>query len=140
MSVGKNVALNSFLRDFFQFGIYKRTQGRLTRQLTCLAVWVVAALCAWRVYEMVLDPNWRYALSLGILLVGLFGGFRLVNYSKFADFLIAVEAEMNKVSWPSGPELVRSSIVVIFVIFALAAVLYGMDLVWTFLFQLIGVG
>ena len=39
--------------------------------------------------------------------------FRLVNLPKFADFLIAVEAEMNKVSWPTRTELFRSSVVVI---------------------------
>ena len=31
----------------------------------------------------------------------------------FADFLIAVEAEMNKVSWPTRTELFRGSMVVI---------------------------
>ena len=38
----------------------------------------------------------------------------------FADFLIAVEAEMNKVSWPSRGELFRASIVVLVMIFVLA--------------------
>ena len=32
-----------------------------------------------------------------------------MNMPRFADFLIAVEAEMNKVSWPSKAELIRSS-------------------------------
>ena len=58
---------------------------------------------------------------------------------KFADFLIAVEAEMNKVSWPAWSELVRSSIVVIFVIFFLAMVLFGYDMLWQFVFKTIGV-
>ena len=40
-----------------------------------------------------------------------------MTQQQFADFLIAVEAEMTKVSWPSRGELVRSSIVVILVIF-----------------------
>ena len=57
---------------------------------------------------------------------------------RFADFLIAVEAEMNKVSWPSRGELVRSSMVVIFVIFALAIILFGYDMLWTFLFRVVG--
>ena len=42
---------------------------------------------------------------------------------------------MNKVSWPSGPELVGSSMVVIFVMFALASLLFGFDALWTFLFR-----
>ena len=33
----------------------------------------------------------------------------------FADFLIAVEAEMNKVSWPTRHELIRASMVVMLV-------------------------
>ena len=37
-----------------------------------------------------------------LLLLGLWIGYRLVNMPQFADFLIAVEAEMNKVSWPSA--------------------------------------
>jgi preprotein translocase subunit SecE len=65
--------------------------------------------------------------------------FRLVNMPRFADFLIAVEAEMYKVSWPSRTELIRSSLVVIFVIFALSVVLFGFDAFWMGLFQWIGV-
>ena len=53
--------------------------------------------------------------------------------------MIAVEAEMNKVSWPARAELYRSSFVVIFVLFSLSAVLFGFDVVWRVLFQLIGV-
>ena len=40
--------------------------------------------------------------------LGLWVAFRLVNMPAFADFLIAVEAEMNKVSWPTRGELFRS--------------------------------
>ena len=71
--------------------------------------------------------------------VGLWVSYRVVNYAKFADFLIAVEAEMNKVSWPSRRELVRSSIVVIVVIFLMVIVLTSFDILWRWLFQLIGV-
>ncbi len=39
-------------------------------------------------------------------MVGLWLCFRLVNMPRFADFLIAVEAEMNKVSWPTRPRVV----------------------------------
>jgi preprotein translocase subunit SecE len=62
-----------------------------------------------------------------------------VNIPRFADFLIAVEAEMNKVSWPARQELIRSSLVVIFVIFAMAIALFGFDLVWGGVFEWLGV-
>ena len=39
--------------------------------------------------------------------------FRLVQYPPFADFLIATEAEMNKVSWTSRDDLNRATTVVL---------------------------
>jgi preprotein translocase subunit SecE len=74
-----------------------------------------------------------------LVLVGLWLSFRLVNIPRFADFLIAVEAEMNKVSWPSRAELTRSAMVVIFVIFSLSIVLFGFDVFWMKFFEIIGV-
>ena len=53
--------------------------------------------------------------------------------------LIAVEAEMYKVTWPTRVELVRSSMVVMVVIFFLAGVLYFYDLFWRVLLSAIGV-
>jgi preprotein translocase subunit SecE len=78
-------------------------------------------------------------LSAVLLVGGMWVSFRVVNVPRFADFLIAVEAEMNKVSWPSKGELIRSSLVVIFVLFFLMAVLFGFDLVWGMLFEAIGI-
>ena len=42
-------------------------------------------------------------------------------------------------SWPSKEELIRSSLVVIFMMFFLALVLFGFDLFWQFLFKWLGV-
>ncbi len=55
----------------------------------------------------------------------------------FADFLISVEGEMNKVSWPSRGELFRASLVVILVIFFLAALLFAYDAVLTWMLQVL---
>ena len=100
-----------------------------------------AASCsaAWRL--SVYLGSEREALRVGLpLLLAAFGFwvvFRLVNLPTFADFLIAVEAEMNKVSWPTRGELFRASMVVIFCIFFLAFVLYGYDLFWSSLLHLL---
>ena len=80
-----------------------------------------------------------YSLAGLILLFGLWFGYRLVNWTTFADFLIAVEGEMAKVSWPSKAELRSSTIVVLTVFFFLAGVLYAYDLILVFLFKVIGV-
>lgn len=128
--------------ELFSAGVYKRNQGRLVRQLTCLAVWLVVAIGSWRLYESMqgAKPEWlQLAIPGSLLALGLWFGFRIVNWPRFADFLIAVEAEMNKVTWPSKTELVRSSIVVIFTIFFLAISLFLFDVVWQWLFELVGV-
>ena len=131
------MAANSFLGELFHAGLYKPSQGRVTRQVTCGALWLVVLIAAYRVYVTLYDAEAavQYVVPGLLLVLGGWASYRLVNYPKFADFLIAVEAEMNKVSWPSWPELVRSSLVVIFVMFALAGVLIGFDAIWTFLFR-----
>lgn len=65
--------------------------------------------------------------------------FRLVNGQRFADFLIATESEMKKVSWSSKAELIGSTIVVIVTVFILAVLIYIADFIWTFGFVKIGV-
>ena len=79
----------------------------------------------------------RFLVPGLLLAAGLWFVFRLVNYPPFADFLIAVETEMTKVSWPSVDEVIRSSAVVIFLIFALAAILAAYDLFWWFVLRAI---
>ena len=85
------------------------------------------------------DPFIVFGVPGVLLLLGIWIGYRAVNIMRFADFLIAVEAEMYKVSWPTRVELVRSSMVVMVVIFFLAFVLYCYDLFWRVLLSAIGV-
>ena len=132
------------LSELFNSGIYKPSQGRLVRQLTCLAIWIMFALGCWRLSVFLSgsfgDARWaEVAVPFGVFLALAWVGFRLVNWPKFADFLIAVEAEMAKVSWPSRTELVRASIVVIFTIFFLAVTLFMFDVIWELLFKTLGV-
>jgi preprotein translocase subunit SecE len=68
----------------------------------------------------------------------LWAAYRIVNLPVFADFLIAVEAEMNKVSWPSWSELVRWSMVVIIVIFSIGFLLAAFDMFWVWFFNWLG--
>ncbi len=140
MAREKTLTAVSVIQELFQLGLYKRTQGRIARQVTCAVVWVAVIIMAWRVWTT-FGPgsHARYGLAAALVAAGLWFGYRLVNIPQFADFLIAVEAEMNKVSWPSRGELIRSTMVVIFVIFLLAVVLFGFDLAWRQVFVFIGV-
>jgi preprotein translocase subunit SecE len=138
----------SIFHELFSIGLYKRNQGRIARQATFAAFAVIVGLGAWALskelgaYVSDVSPNnpdwpiWKqnlvhYVLPLALLVVGLWSGFRIVHMPAFADFLISVEGEMNKVSWPSRGELFRASLVVILVIFFLAFLLYAYDLILT---------
>lgn len=136
-----NTALSPW-RELFSLGVYKRSQGRLARQLTYAGIVVLVAFGCWSLHNYLasrVDTGTRYGVSLGVLLVGIWLGFRLVNMPHFADFLIAVEAEMNKVSWPTRSELFRSVVVVLVTIIGLAIVLYLYDVLWQLLLRLLGV-
>jgi preprotein translocase subunit SecE len=123
----------------FQLGLYKRSQGRIIRQITFAALMLVVALGAWRLSEVAHQQAFKYAVPLAIVVIGGWIVYRLVNLPRFADFLIGVEAEMTKVSWPTRPELIRSSIVVIFTIVAFAVLLWFYDAFWSFLLTHLGV-
>jgi preprotein translocase subunit SecE len=141
-----------FLQELTRGELYKRTQGKMTRQLTCLAVWVAAALLAYRVY-IFRNSLWAFVDQWGagastylgygapvvILLVGCWLGYRIVNYAPFADFLIAVEAEMSKVSWPTQQQLVRASAVVIILILGLTMIVFVYDILLRYVLVKLGI-
>jgi preprotein translocase subunit SecE len=129
----------AFVQELFRFDLYKRSQGKIARQVTFAAMALIIALAAWCLNDYYTGkgstPVWRYAVPIVVLVGGLWASFRLVQLPGFADFLISVEAEMNKVAWPTWRELVRASIVVILMIFFLAGILFAYDLVWKFLLE-----
>src|SRR5262245_58293397 len=97
-SVGK------WFHELFRVGLYKRSQGRVARQATFGALAVIVILGTWRLYEHFSTSDsdvMRYWLPLALLAVGLWTSFRVVQMPAFAEFLISVENEMAKVSWPA---------------------------------------
>ncbi|MCE2786092.1 MAG: preprotein translocase subunit SecE [Pirellula sp.] len=143
----------SFGSELFTNARYKPKQGRLVRQLTCLAIWLACWLGAWQLFEAMgawtaplgnapTNPFWstsRYWMPAGLTALGMWLGYRLINWPRFADFLISVEAELNKVSWPKKTELYRASMVVIFTMALLALLLFCYDAIWQWLFDTLGV-
>ena len=134
------------IAGIFTASRYKRNQGKVARQATFFAILAVFAVGAWTMSdgatrefgEYFVPPQMRdainpeivakYVLPAAIAALGAWVAFRIVNIPRFAEFLISVENEMGKVSWPSRQELFRASMVVIVVIFLLTAILLGYDL------------
>jgi len=130
---------------------YKKTQGQRVRRLTMLGILI---LLGSGIYVMVssnslasFDRNWTLDLpfsdyrlialpdvkfTLPLILAGLaiWFAFRVVNYPTFADFLVATEAEMNKVSWTPRKQLFHDTIVVLVTVFLITVFLLLVDLFW----------
>lgn len=123
-------------------GLYKRNQGRLTRQLTAGAIIVTVALGAWAMTQSILadlEEPVRLAIAGGVLVLGVWFAYRIVNFPVFADFLVDVEGELAKVSWPSRDELKRATVVVLVTMFLLSFVLFAYDLLWKLILRAIGI-
>src|SRR5262249_54145617 len=75
-------------------------------------------------------PDVRYTVPLVLLGLLLWVSWRIINWPVFADFLIATEAEMNKVSWTTRRRLFQDTIVVLVTVFLLTLFLFVVDVVW----------
>jgi preprotein translocase SecE subunit len=80
--------------------------------------------------SLTLLPTIQFTVPLLMLLGGIWLAWRIVNVPVFADFLIATEAEMNKVSWTTQRRLVQDTIVVLVTVVLMAFYLFGMDVMW----------
>ena len=133
----------SFLQNILVPGLYKRNQGRLTRQLTAVCIILIAGIGCWTLAQGPLgdydkEPLKQIGIPVLLVIAAAWMTYRAVNYPRFADFLISVEAEMDKVTWASKQDLYRSAAVVIGTMFFLGFVLFIFDLFWQWFFQLIG--
>jgi len=129
------------LDELVSASLYKRNQGRLSRQLTFAALAIIAITGAYILSRgplSVYRQPVRVGIPAAIALVAIWLSFRLVNYPRFAEFLISVEGEMAKVSWPSRQELTRATSVVIGSMVFLTVVLYAFDSFWAWLLVRLG--
>lgn len=141
MATTKSKGEHSLLSEMFAAGLYKRNQGRRVRQWTAVAVALLFVLGAQALYLTVLVDLARpvkLGVAFGVSVAGIWFAYRLVNYPRFADFLISVQAEMDKVTWASRKELIRSTIVVLVCMVVIGVSLVVFDAFWAFLFRLTG--
>jgi len=69
-------------------------------------------------------------MPLVLLVLLVWVAWRVVNIPAFADFLIATEAEMNKVSWTNRKRLGQDTVVVLTTVFLFTAFLFVVDVIW----------
>jgi len=131
------------------FNIYKRGQGKYTRLYSAFAAAIVAGIGCWRLYSKLEAVEWglgrKAALWIATMVpAGLFVVlalliFWLINKPSVADFMIAAEGEMKKVSWSSRQEIAVSTFIVIVVVIIMAILLGTTDIGFrTFFMWLLG--
>ena len=140
---------------------YKKTQGVRVRRYTLLGILLVGWTGVYSIVQQealgtgdwVLaipftgDPNAtiaplsdiQYSVPVILAALSLWVAWRAVNLPTFADFLIATEAEMNKVSWSSRKSLVRDTIVVLATTILMTLFLLAVDLFWGWLLSAVRV-
>lgn len=136
------VQRETLLKSVLSTDVYQRKQGRIVRGCTAGAILLTFVLASQALYHSVLlDLGTRtaYAVVGALCAAGAWFAFRAINYPVFADFLIEVESEMTKVTWPSWSELQRATIVVLVVMALFTALLFGYDIAWQKILEVAGV-
>lgn len=123
---------------------YKWGQGKDTRLWSAVATAIITAIGCWRLYDKLqasLDVTQAASLwisttvPLGIFTIIAVLLYWLVNRPTVADFLIAAEGELKKVSFSSKREIAVSTFVVIIVVFFMAFMLGAADFCFNLLFS-----
>jgi len=119
--------------------IYKPGQGKYTRLCTGFSVATIVGFGCYRLYELLGAGDlslWITTMvpvvvfvALGVVL------YWLLNKPAVADFMIAAEGELKKVNWSSRKEIAVSTLIVIVVVFAMAALLGVTDVVFSMIFR-----
>jgi preprotein translocase subunit SecE len=138
---GRGGGIAAFVANLARADRYKPLQGRHARLGTAIGLGAVVVLGLVQLYEQLADYPKSTQLAVPAV-VGLVLGwlvYRVVEFPPFVEFLIATEAEMNKVSWTSKDELKRATAVVLVTVALMAVFLFGVDFVWQFLLKMIGV-
>lgn len=134
--------------------IHKQGQGVLVRRV---AFWTVAVLVVWggqSLYTWFINTfdfsksllfeegdyldGWRvpvldqrldfaFVITWGIVALGLWMLYRMLNKPRSADFLVDTDEELKKVTWPSWADAKSSSLIVLVFVVFLAIYLWGSD-------------
>ena len=119
--------------------MYKRGQGINTRLWSGLTCFTITAIGCYRLYQILLSRTnniWLYTLvPSGVCAAIALLIFWLVNKPNIADFMIAAEGEIKKVSWSSRREIVASTTIVIGVVLSMGVMLVGVDSLFVLLFH-----
>ncbi len=139
-------------QGWFSAAAYKRSQGQRVRRGTILGILILAATGIWTLINrdtlhaasegwtvllpfsdgrtVTLLPHLQFTLPILLAAFAMWVAYRIVNFPPFADFLIATEAELNKVSWTTRRRLIQDTIVVLATMVLMTVFLFTVDVLW----------
>jgi len=127
------------------FNIYKKGQGKYTRLCSAFAGAIIIGLGCLQLYYELEAVSWNLTnrtriwmatmVPSALFVVLTLLAFLLVNKARVADFMIAAEGEMKKVSWSSRQEIAVSTFIVIVVVIVMGLVLGAADIGFQTLFM-----
>lgn len=130
---------SQLLKELVSTNNYKSSQGRVARRLTFIGLSLVFIWGGYSFFRA--DYFGAQGAAIGgalIALLGVWASFRVINFPAFADFLVSVEAEMSKVSWPSKRDLFANTKVVLIFMVLFTALILVYDLIFQRIFNLLG--
>ncbi|MEX0654792.1 MAG: preprotein translocase subunit SecE [Phycisphaeraceae bacterium] len=124
--------------------IYKPGQGYWTRMMSAIGAGTLVltgVAWLWTQFNVWFDDPIMPQTIMAVGMIVVFGGllFYLLNKPRIADFMIATEAEMKKVNWPTRREVIGSTWIVICGAFIMATWLWIFNLAFAWFFFRIGV-
>lgn len=140
-------------QGWFTATSYKKNQGQRVRRGTIIGILIlfgcgIYTLLSHETLGQAASPNWevripftegrhltllpdvQFTVPILLTALALWLAYRLVNFPVFADFLIATEAELNKVSWTTRKRLVQDTIVVLTTVILFTLFLLFVDVLW----------
>lgn len=141
-------------QGWFSTAAYKKSQGQRVRRGTILGILAMAGPGIYILHyalgrggdnhwflripftspevKLVILPDVQFSLPIILAAAALWFAYRVVNYPVFADFLIATEAELNKVSWTTRKRLFQDTIVVLTTVILMTVFLFLVDALWSY--------
>ena len=145
-------------QGWFSTAGYKPSLGQKARRLTILGFLIVGGTGIWALSsggalpengtlampfespsQVTVLPDAKLTIPALLIALTFWFAWRAVNIPTFAEFLIATEAEMNKVSWTPKKRLAQDTVVVLTTTLLLALFLLVVDLFWGWLLSSVGV-
>jgi preprotein translocase SecE subunit len=146
---------------WFTMEPYKKMQGLRIRRITMLSIMITVGLgiyyylylrgggavtrpTVWSIpfidtQELIVFRAAGLTIPLLLSVLTIWFCYRLVNYPRFAEFLINTEAELAKVTWTTRKRLIRDTGVVLLTVLILAVFLYILDIMWVLILRALGV-